>query len=275
MSARDRASLTSANELRNLLRGEIPELAQLIWFSAIGMNQGCIVSAMYKAAIFDMDGLLIDSERPIRDAWLQVARRNNIALTEADYLRVVGRNEADGKAILDGLFDGNFSFVQARKCVADLLSESSAMQGYAVKPGALALLSWLSARAVPCCVASSTHGTEVRRRLDQVELLAFFGSVCSGEEVSKGKPDPELFLLASQRLGVNPTDCLVFEDSEYGAIGALAAGMSAVIVPDLKMPGADMRASCLAVLESLEQALPRCDAWFAAQGAAPRIAGGN
>lgn len=230
---------------------------------------------MYKAAIFDMDGLLLDSERPIRDAWLLAAHRNNIGLTETDYLKVVGRNETDAKAILGGIFDERFSFEEARGHVAILLAESNATRGYAVKPGALALLSWLSARAVPCCVASSTRGTEVRRRLDQTALIAFFGAICGGDEVARGKPSPDLFLLASQRLGVRPEDCLVFEDSEHGAIGARAAGMSVVIVPDLKLPSADVRANCIAVLQSLEHALPRCDAWFVEDGSMPSSAGAD
>lgn len=217
---------------------------------------------MYKAAIFDMDGLLIDSERAVRDAWLQVARRNNVALTEAQYLQVVGRNEADSKAILGGIFGGKSPFEEARRCVDLLLSEGEAARGHAVKPGAVALLSRLRARAVPCGVASSTRISEVRRRLDQARMLAYFGAICGGDEVAKGKPGPDLFLLISRRLGVKAEDCLVFEDSAHGAIGALAAGMSAVIVPDLNMPGADIRANCVAVLQSLEQALPLCDAWF-------------
>jgi len=219
---------------------------------------------MYKAAIFDMDGLLIDSERPIRDAWLLAARRNNIAFIEADYLQLVGRNEADTNAILGKIFDETFPVEEMRRHVAALLSESAA-HGYAVKPGAVELLCWLRAREVPCGVASSTHGTEVRRRLDQSGLLEFFNAICSGDEVARGKPGPEVFLLAGQRLGIKPEDCLVFEDSEHGAIGALAAGMSAVMVPDLKSPGTDLRADCVAVLQSLEQALPLCAGWFAAK----------
>ena len=218
---------------------------------------------MYKAAIFDLDGLLIDSERAIRDAWLQVARRNNVALTEAEYLRVVGRNEADSKAILGEIFRGSVSFEEARRCVDILLVESDAARGYGVKPGAVALLTRLRAQAVPCGVASSTRISEVRRRLDHSVLLAFFGAICGGDEVAKGKPGPELFLLASERLGIEPQDCLVFEDSEHGAIGAVAAGMSVVVVPDLKAPDAEVRANCIAVLESLNQALPLCEAWFA------------
>ena len=215
---------------------------------------------MYKAAIFDLDGLLIDSERAIRDAWLEVARRNHVALTEAEYLQVVGRNEADSKLILGEIFRGKFSFEEARAGVEILLAEGDAARGYEVKPGAVALLTRLRARAVPCGVASSTRKTEVRRRLELSVLLSFFG----------GKPSPDLFLLASERLGIEPEDCLVFEDSEHGVIGAVAAGMSAVVVPDLKTPNAGVRASCVAVLASLDQALPLCDAWFAAGDAASR-----
>lgn len=220
---------------------------------------------MYKAAIFDMDGLLLDSERAIRDAWLQVAQRNRVELTETDYLQVVGRSETDTKAILGGIFCGEFSFEEARRSVDTLLSEGEAGRGYGVKPGAVALLSDLRARAIPCCVASSTRRSEVRRRLDRSELLAFFSSISGGDEVARGKPSPDLFLLAGGRLGFDPEHCLVFEDSEHGVIGAVAAGMSAVIVPDLKTPGPATRAICVAVLPSLQQALPLCDQWFAAR----------
>jgi HAD superfamily hydrolase (TIGR01509 family) len=209
-----------------------------------------------------MDGLLIDSERVIRDAWLLTAARNNVALTEADYLQVVGRNEADAKSILGEVFHEGFTFEDAHSAVAVMLAEGDAARGYPVKPGAVALLAWLSARAVPRCVASSTRRAEVHRRLDRCALLPFFGDICGGDEVARGKPDPDLFLLASRRLGIGPQDCLVFEDSEHGALAALAAGMSVVVVPDLKTPGTDVRASCVAVLQSLELALARCDAWF-------------
>jgi beta-phosphoglucomutase-like phosphatase (HAD superfamily) len=225
---------------------------------------------MYKAAIFDLDGLLIDSERAIRDAWLQVARRNDVALSEAEYLQVVGRNEADSKAILGEIFGGESSFEEARRGVDLLLAQGDGARGYGVKPGAVALLSWLRARAVPCGVASSTRNAEVRRRLDHSVLLAFFGAICGGDEVAKGKPSPDLFLLAGARLGIAPQDCLVFEDSEHGVIGALAAGMSAVVVPDLKAPDPAVQAACVAVLESLRQALPLCDAWFPAGDVTPR-----
>jgi HAD superfamily hydrolase (TIGR01509 family) len=220
---------------------------------------------IYKAAIFDMDGLLVDSERAIKDAWLEVARGNGIALSESEFLRVVGRKEADGKAILDKIFCGAFSYEHARSRVAQLLTDAGPAPRFPAKPGAFALLSLLRARAVPCGVASSTHAAEVRRRLERTALLDFFQTICSGDEVANGKPSPDLFLLASARLGVDPEACLVFEDSEYGVAGAVAAGMSAVVVPDLKTPDAQTRGLCVAVLRSLEEALPLCELWFAAR----------
>src|SRR4029453_166271 len=118
----------------------------------------------------------------------------------------------------------------------------------------LALLQALRNRAVTCVVASSTHHDEVRSRLAQAGLAGYFSAVSGGDEVERGKPHPDLFLLAAQRAGHDPSLCLVFEDSEHGARGAIAAGMWVVIVPDLKTPSDDAAAACVAVLASLHDA---------------------
>ena len=219
---------------------------------------------MYKAAIFDMDGLLIDSERPIMAAWLETAARHGIALDQITYLQVVGRSAADSRKVLDGLFPAAFPYEVAREQVQRLLDERHAARGYPAKPGALALLSFLHQRGIPCGVASSTRVAEIRRRLERAGLLGFFRSISGGDEVVRGKPDPALFLLAGTRIGIDTAQRLVFEDSEFGAAGALAAGMSVVLVPDLKAPSARMQSSCKAILPSLEAALPRSEDWFPA-----------
>ena len=116
-----------------------------------------------------MDGLLLDSERAIRDAWLSVAQSNGVALSEAAYLQVIGRNAADSRAILEKTFCGAYD--EARRTAQALLDETMLEQGYAVKPGVFELLTDLRARTcvrepacenlrargVDCCVASSTH----------------------------------------------------------------------------------------------------------------------
>jgi HAD superfamily hydrolase (TIGR01509 family) len=215
----------------------------------------------FRAAVFDMDGLLIDSERPILVAWLQAAREFGAPLTEADYLHVVGCGEADTRAQLQRCLGDACSYDAARARVGSLLAPHQA-QGFAVKSGVVALLQQLRERAVPCVVASSTERAEVQRRLQQAGLAGFFTSVSGGDEVTRGKPHPDLFLLAAQRAQLRPCDCLAFEDSEHGARAAVAAGMAVVIVPDLKPPGAEARAASLAVLASLREAQAHIGRWF-------------
>ncbi|WP_372525423.1 HAD family hydrolase [Piscinibacter sp.] len=216
----------------------------------------------FRAAIFDMDGLLIDSERPIRDAWLQVARELGAPLEECDYLQVVGRGEADSRRLLQERLGPRVSYDTVRERVGVMLAQRQLAQGFAVKAGVIGLLQQLRERGVPCGVASSTERAEVERRLQHARLMRLFDHWSGGDEVTRGKPHPDLFLLAAQRMQQAPQDCLVFEDSEHGARGALAAGMSVVIVPDLKTPSDDARAACLAVLASLCDAQAHIADWF-------------
>jgi HAD superfamily hydrolase (TIGR01509 family) len=221
-----------------------------------------MATAPFRAAVFDMDGLLLDSERPIRDAWIEATRELGITLDGATYLQVVGRNEADSRTMLQALLGAGVAYDSVRQRAAALIAEALGETGYAVKAGVVALLQALRGRGVPCVVASSTHRAEVEQRLAQAGLAHFFDGFNGGDEVRRGKPHPDLFLLAAQRAQQQPAHCLVFEDSEHGARGALAAGMSVVIVPDLKTPADDACAASLAVLASLEDAIERVDEWF-------------
>lgn len=216
----------------------------------------------FAAAIFDMDGLLLDSERPIRDAWLRAAREAGAALSEAAYLTVVGANDADSKAALSALLGGEDAYLRMQARVDALLRAHEAQAGYPAKAGAGAILELLVARGVACGVASSTRRPEVHRRLEAAGLRGYFRSISGGDEVARGKPHPDLYLLAAGRLQVDPAACVAFEDTERGAHSALAAGMAVVIVPDLKRPGPATQAACLGVLESLADALPHCAGWF-------------
>ena len=113
---------------------------------------------------------------------------------------------------------------------------------FPLKTGALPLLEALHAAGIPCAVASSSSVDEIRHRLGHVDVLKYFRSIAGGDEVTHGKPDPALYLLAAARLGVAPEDCIAFEDSENGARAAQAAGVRVVIVPDLKHPPEDVAA---------------------------------
>jgi len=221
------------------------------------------LKAPFAAAVFDMDGLLLDSERPIRDAWLSAAAELGAPLTQADYLSVVGRNERESDALLLDVFGGDAALLGATRRRADaLIAERFGAAPFDVKPGALRLLRALRVAAIPCAVASSTAHREVERRLERAGLLAFFDAVCGGDEVARGKPEPDLYRLAVERLRVDARGCVAFEDSNYGARAALAAGLAVVVVPDLKPAEPQWQARCLAVLGSLEDASERSLDWF-------------
>jgi HAD superfamily hydrolase (TIGR01509 family) len=213
-------------------------------------------------AVFDMDGLLLDSERPIRDAWMVATREFGVSISDTDYLSVVGRNEVDSRAGLQALLGEAVPYDAVRARAGVLIAEALGADGYAVKAGVVGLLEALRARGVTCVVASSTNHDEVERRLAHAGLAGYFSAMSGGDEVRRGKPHPDLFLLAAERAGHDPSHCLVFEDSEHGARGAIAAGMSVVIVPDLKSPSDDAVAASVAVLASLHDAQVHVADWF-------------
>lgn len=210
----------------------------------------------FSAAIFDMDGLLLDSERPIRDAWLELA-----AIGEADYLRTVGRNRDDSLALLAERF-GSLAAAEAMYERVDAhLAALFRGRAFDLKPGALRLLDALRDRGIPCALASSTRHAKVIERLSAAGIVDRFAAIHGGDQVARGKPAPDLFLLAARSLGIAPAHAVVFEDSSLGAAGALEAGMGCVLVPDLKQPDPAIAPHCL-VLENLADALPYLPTWF-------------
>ncbi len=217
---------------------------------------------MYSAAIFDMDGLLIDSERVILRAWVEAARGIGREVDEADYAAVVGRTEAESVPILEALLGGAANLRRVHETAQQLLN-AEGRPAFPLKSGAQALLQVLRSRGVPCAVASSTAVHEVRRRLDAVGVLEHFAAIVGGNEVPRGKPDPAIYALAAARLGVETHTCLAFEDSENGARSVLAAGMALVVVPDLRAPPPEVLHRAAAVLGELGHALERVPGWFA------------
>ena len=214
----------------------------------------------FTAVVFDMDGLLLDSERPTRDAWLRAAAALEVPLSEADYLSLVGLNHTDSHSRLLALFGGDAMRLADARALADAML--AAAPPFEPKPGAHRLLRGLRDARIPCAVASSTHVTEVHRRLQRARLLDHFAAVCGGDEVAHGKPAPDLYTLALARLGVSAATTLAFEDSGHGVQAALAAGLATVAVPDLKAPAPEWLARCHAVLTSLDAACDHSRAWF-------------
>ena len=221
-----------------------------------------IRAGTFKAAIFDMDGLLIDSERAISAAWIAGARELGFKLEMADYVRVIGTASQQSTAMLIEIMGSEQAMRATAARAGALLPQAGGAPVFPLKSGALPLLQALHAAGIPCAGASSSNVDEIRHRLGHVDVLKYFKGITGGNEVTHGKPDPALYLLAAARLDVAPEDCIAFEDSENGARAAQAAGVRVVIVPDLKQPPADVAARAHGVMVSLAEAIAHVPHWF-------------
>jgi HAD superfamily hydrolase (TIGR01509 family) len=206
------------------------------------------------AIVFDMDGLLVDSE-PLwcRVEQAFVAARGGV-LTEEEAATYVGRGIPWVLEHMRGRFGFAIDPVADLEAIVDaFVARASEL---ALKPGARALLDRLSGR-VPVALASSSVRRLVDASLRATGVASYFGAIASGDEVAALKPAPDLFLLAAARLGVDPARCLVLEDSPSGVLGARRAGMAVIAVPELA-PG-DRFSEASLVVGSLDEASARIE----------------
>ena len=206
-----------------------------------------------RAVIFDMDGLLIDSERVILECWRSVAAEHALPLDDGLWLSMVGMHDAACSALLVRLLGPEKAERLSLDCKNryDLLVE----QGLPLKDGAIELLQELSARGVPLAIATSTRRERALIKLARCGIGHYFGALATSSDVAHPKPAPDIYLLAASRLGVPPENCMAVEDSEMGVRAANAAGMTVIQVPDL-VPASEFTRSLARVVVSLHEARP-------------------
>ncbi len=205
----------------------------------------------FTALIFDMDGLMLDTERIARSAWQRAMSDWNATLPDALYLQLIGRDEQGTVAILQEAYGEEFPVRQVRQRKQQYFEEDIVRHGVPMKPGLMELLDLADALSQRKAVASSTETEPALRKLALAGIAGRFDAIVCGDQVQNGKPAPDIFLEAAARLGVAPEQCLVLEDSEPGVRAAHAAGMLAIMVPDLKPPSEDVEALAYRVLPSL------------------------
>lgn len=205
-----------------------------------------------QAVVFDMDGLMLDSERAIIDCLARAAREHGHDLPRSLWLRMIGHSEAVCRSLLrDHLREAQ---VQPLLDRAHELYEVVVDAGVPHRPGIVALLDWLQVQGIPRAVATSTRRPLALRKLAAAGLLARFDAVCTSSDVAHPKPAPDVYLLAARMLRVDAAHCLVLEDSPAGVQAALAAGMTPVQVPDLLPPDDSVRALGHRIVASLAEA---------------------
>jgi beta-phosphoglucomutase-like phosphatase (HAD superfamily) len=202
--------------------------------------------------VFDMDGLLIDTEALWRDVQLAEAEAQGLHLPLQVIQSLIGQRWQVNRRILQGHFGPEFD-VEAFIAAVSGRHAATCRAGVSLKTGVVELLDLLDELALPRAIATSSDRQVVTERLGPGGLLERFHAVVTNEDCVEGKPHPEPYLNAARALDLNPADCLALEDSYSGVRSAHAAGMMTVMVPDLLLPTEEIGGLCVAVAETLHQ----------------------
>ena len=208
-----------------------------------------------QAVIFDMDGVIFDSERLVIECWEVVAAKHNVPDIVEICMRVQGNNrEETGKRFREK-YGRDFPYEAYKKEVAALFRDRYGEGRLPLKPGVVKILEELKRNNIPLALASSTRSDIVKLEMEEANLLSYFDVVLGGDMVPRSKPEPDIFLAAAAALQAEPKCCYVLEDSYNGIRAAYRAGMHPVMVPDMQQPTEEIRGIAEAVVKNLLAAL--------------------
>lgn len=220
------------------------------YMARMTLAQDIIRLAPFDAAIFDMDGTLLDTESVFRSIVFDVCTELGFEMTDDVHRSMVGSSHENTQRLLVESYGVTFPYAMFDDRCRVIMRERS-HGGVPVKPGAVEFITELRARGIPTAVATSSRHPHAEHHLGAAGLLPLFDTVVTRDDVTNPKPHPEPYLLAAERLGVDPSRCIALEDSHAGVRAAHAAGMQTIMVPDLVVPTEELHALGIAVMESL------------------------
>jgi HAD superfamily hydrolase (TIGR01509 family) len=202
------------------------------------------------AVLFDMDGLLIDTEGVSEATYRQTCLAHDATVAADAYGQLIGRDQPEQRAIFKTLLPDHVDLARFdrewRQAFLDQLEHHVPL-----KPGARDLCAWLSQRSVPIVVATSTLTDKAETLLQRAGLFPYLVGVVGGDQVERGKPAPDLYLAAATMAGAMPADAVAFEDTPQGVMAAKAAGVPVIQIPDMIPADAASRAATMLVADSL------------------------
>ena len=207
------------------------------------------------AVIFDMDGVLFDTERLYMEGWTQVAKKRGIAGMEEVARGCIGLNRNDSRAHVRAHYGEDFDYDDFRAAVTSWVKTRIKIYGLPVKPGVERLLGYLKQRGIPVGLASSTSYQSVLEHLKSAGIVDYFQVIVTGDMIEHSKPQPDIYLLACRKLGVEPAGTYAIEDSPNGLLSAYRAGLKAILVPDLIEPTPEMRSQSHQIFYDLTEVM--------------------
>ncbi len=209
-----------------------------------------------QAVIFDMDGLMFDTERLMIAAWDYAGEKAGLGKAGYMVYRTLGTNRQRTRQLWQEEFGQRYCEETIRHYTREYQHRYYAQYGVPVKPGLYALLSYLQEAGYPMAIASSSDREVVHRHLESAQVESYFSVVVTGDQVTQSKPEPDIFLAACRQLGLRPEACYVLEDSRAGLWAAYRAGCRPLMVPDLWQPDGETAAILAGKFSDLTQVIP-------------------
>ena len=204
-----------------------------------------------RGVLFDMDGLVLDTEKLYTRFWMEALHFYGFPMTMAQALKMRAANSRLGEENLHSFFGPAVDYRKCRAKRIELMDAYIRQHGVEPKPGIYELLDILDARGIPAAITSSSPRERIEEHLGSLNLLHRFQKICSGYEVPWGKPAPDIYLHGAASLGLRPEECLALEDAPTGILSAYRAGCVTVMVPDRDQPDQDTQKLLHAKADSL------------------------
>lgn len=206
---------------------------------------------MKETIIFDLDGTLIDTEKYFKIFWRQAAADFGYQMSEEQALQLRSLGRPYAPVLLREWFGDTFDYVAVREHRRKIMKAHLDKVGIELKPYAEQALLWLSENGYRAAVATATPAERATEQLRQLGIADYFEEIVSAASLEKGKPAPDVYLYACERLGKSPEACFAVEDSPNGVLSAYAAGLKVIMVPDQTEPDEDLAEKLYACIPSL------------------------
>ena len=208
-----------------------------------------------KAVVFDMDGVLFDTERLCMNSWSHVVKKCGMQKIDGVFEQCIGLNDTDTKALVLQQYGEAFPYDDFKKQASEWFWDYIRRKGLPLKTGVKKILPYLQQAGYRIGLASSSKYDSVINHLKRAEIIDYFSVIVTGDMIEHSKPKPDIYLLACRKLGVEPGEAYAIEDSPNGIRSAHAAGMKPIMVPDMVAPDAEMELLSYLICDDLVQVM--------------------